>query len=368
MFKGAGTAYVGAILGLLLIAPTGKPQQNEATSSSTAKTPSAVTKKMLETQKMETVQENPVAIDQIALPPPPVAIQTLKPTKKNQRQIKEIKLKAPQKQPRATLSAGVQEIQTLTTKSKPGTAASTHDPIQPLKRIARKPVEKSESTSVNHKALNNPELSDHRKKPITWKSSKEQRAISNVVEPINNATAKRDNINGRALVRMLEHGAGPNIRLAWPDGERNREHLFRMLTNCFGMKTGVMDRDGSVFSEGAAPGTPWPIDLDKYSGFLRHADGLLAPSEAKLVYRIAGRHRLAPQSKVVRIFPRAFDAALLAGIRRIARRDLKERSNVRARYEMTGGGLSVSQIVVNKNPMQGKIQFSTRKNSCLISG
>ena len=98
-------------------------------------------------------------------------------------------------------------------------------------------------------------------------------------------------------------------------------------------------------------------------GFLRHADGVLAPSEAKLVYRIVGRHRLAPQSKVVRIFPRAFDASLLAGISRIASRNLKEGSNVRARYEMTGGGLNVSQVVVNEKSMPGKIKFFTHKKN-----
>ena len=368
MFKGAGTAYAGAILGLLLIASTGKPQQNEVSKSSSEKTPSEAPTKTSETRQMKSVQEKPVAMDKIVLPPPPIASPELKSSKKIQRQVKTSKLNALQRPAMPTSSAVIQEIEPLKIKPMPSTVAHSHRTIQPLKKIAPKPVAKNGSASVKHNALNNLELTDYRKRRVAQESSKEERVVSNIVEPNENGAVERRDINGRALVRMLEHGSGPNIRLAWPDGRRNREDLFQMLTTCFGMKTGVMDSNGSVFNEGTAPGTPWPIDLDKYSGFLRHADGVLAPSEAKLVYRIVGRHRLAPQSKVVRIFPRAFDASLLAGISRIASRNLKEGSNVRARYEMTGGGVNVSQVVVNEKSMPGKIKFFTHTKSCSMSG
>ena len=63
MFRGAGTAYAGAILGLLLIAPTGKPQQNEVGNSSSSKTTSVERKKSLETRQVKPLQEKPVAMD-----------------------------------------------------------------------------------------------------------------------------------------------------------------------------------------------------------------------------------------------------------------------------------------------------------------
>ena len=307
MFRGAGTAYAGAILGLLLIAPTGKPQQNEIGNSSSSKTTSVERKKSLETRQVKPLQEKPIAMDKIVLPSPPKAIQALKPIKKNQWRMKSNNLKAAQMPPMPKKNIVVQEIEPLKIKPKPGTAASVHRTIKPLRKTALKPVVKDLIAADKNKNPNNAVLAENREKRATQKLIKGEQTIGNIAEPVINAGVESDEINGRALVRLLEHGSGPNIRLAWPDRERNREHLFRMLTTCFGMKTGVMDRDGSVFSEGAAPGTPWPIDLDKYSGFLRHADGLLAPSEAKLVYRIAGRHRLA-----IEAFSRALEAIPVA--------------------------------------------------------
>ena len=368
MFRGAGTAYAGAILGLLLIAPTGKPQQNEIGNSSSSKTTSVERKKSLETRQVKPLQEKPVAMDKIVLPSPPKAIQALKPIKKNQWRMKSNNLKAAQMPPMPKKNIVVQEIEPLKIKPKPGTAASVHRTIKPLRKTALKPVVKDLIAADKNKNPNNAVLAENREKRATQKLIKGEQTIGNIAEPVINAGVESDEINGRALVRLLEHGSGPNIRLAWPDGRRNRENLFKMLSTCFGMKTGVMDRHGSIYNEGTAPGSPWPIDGDQYSGFLRHADGVLAPSEAKLVNRIVGRHHLAPQSKVVRIFPRAFDASLLAGISRIANRDLREGLNVSARYEMTGGGLNVSKVVVNENPMSGQIKFSAHTKPCSMSG
>ena len=162
---------------------------------------------------MKSVQEKPVAMDKIVLPPPPIASPELKSSKKIQRQVKTSKLNALQRPAMPTSSAVVQEIEPLKIKPLPSTVAHSHRTIQPLKKIAPKPAAKIGSASVKHNALNNLELTDYRKKRVAQESSKEERVVSNIVEPNENGAVERRDINGRALVRMLEHGSGPNIRL-----------------------------------------------------------------------------------------------------------------------------------------------------------
>ncbi len=46
---------------------------------------------------------------------------------------------------------------------------------------------------------------------------------------------------GRALLRLLEHGKGPSVEIAWPDDARDRTRLHRLLGRCYGMRLAVMD-------------------------------------------------------------------------------------------------------------------------------
>ena len=90
---------------------------------------------------------------------------------------------------------------------------------------------------------------------------------------------------GRTLLRLLEHGEGPLIQLAWPDKPDEREALYSRLEACFGMTAAVMDRTGKLYRHQGSVLRAWTPNMDLFSGFLRSPRGPLN----------GGRARPAPQ-------------------------------------------------------------------------
>ena len=54
--------------------------------------------------------------------------------------------------------------------------------------------------------------------------------------------------SGRVALRILEHGEGPEIEIAWPYSVRASNRLYHLFTACFGMKTAVMDSAGQLYT------------------------------------------------------------------------------------------------------------------------
>ena len=167
------------------------------------------------------------------------------------------------------------------------------------------------------------------------------------------ATALAD---GRPLLRILEHGAGPSIEIAWPNATSERERLFELFRSCFGMQVAVMDGQGNVFRDDGQPGQHWDIDLDRYSGFVRQPMGNLTAAEAQLVRAAQSRHRGTGADEPVRIFPRSADALLLGGLRQIVGTGTYETvETIRAVYRLEGGQVIVDSIVADGRAVAGGI-------------
>ena len=167
------------------------------------------------------------------------------------------------------------------------------------------------------------------------------------------ATALAD---GRPLLRILEHGAGPSIEIAWPNATSERERLFELFRSCFGMRVAVMDGQGNVFRDDGQPGQRWDIDLDRYSGFVRQPMGNLTAAEAALVRAAQSRHRGIGANNPVRIFPRNADALLLGGLRQIVGTGTYETvETIRAVYRLEGGQVIVDSIVADGRAVAGGI-------------
>jgi hypothetical protein len=124
---------------------------------------------------------------------------------------------------------------------------------------------------------------------------------------------KEDVAQGRVLLRMLEHGAGPSIEIAWPDSARQRDKLFERLRSCFGMRLAAMDGGDRLYVAEGARGVPWELNLDRYSGFIRQPAGLLAKAEKRAFADIQSHHARLGGAQLVRLFPRQVDAR---GLRR----------------------------------------------------
>ena len=164
---------------------------------------------------------------------------------------------------------------------------------------------------------------------------------------------------GRALLRLLEHGAGPAIELAWPKASAGRQALFSRLRGCHGMRIALMDDEGRLFIADGKPGTAWALNLDRYSGFVRRPSGRQAEAEAQEISRLRRHHRGLSAIQPVRVFPRHFDAVLLGGLRALLGGKWTDYGSIRARYWLDGRRLVVAGIEADGRSVPGRVDLSS---------
>jgi hypothetical protein len=172
---------------------------------------------------------------------------------------------------------------------------------------------------------------------------------------------------GRTLLRLLEHGRGPGLEIAWPAGRAGRQQLFHRFAACFGMRLALVDADGKLFAEGGVRGQSWAPNLDRYSGFVRRPAGRLTASERRRAGAIAVHH--GRRGALVRVFPRRVDALLLAGLSQLVGPGYRAARTIRARYRQVAGRLSVEDVSVDGRAVAGRIELSrAMKASCRRGG
>jgi hypothetical protein len=163
--------------------------------------------------------------------------------------------------------------------------------------------------------------------------------------------------SGRPLLRLLEHGDGPNIDIAWPHNARGREALFQSFADCYGMLVALMASNGDLYSDQNASG-PWRINRDHYSGFVRQSGALGTTGERTWSRRILHRHPRAAGSTTIRVFPRAMDALLIGGLSRLLGVDYRAAKSIGARYVQTGNAILIDDIVADGLPITGRIDLT----------
>lgn len=163
-------------------------------------------------------------------------------------------------------------------------------------------------------------------------------------------TASHDNAEaqtGRALLRLLEHGQGPGIEIAWPGYGAENNALYKRLQRCFGMVNAIVTSQGQLYSMQSPVGENWVPNIDRYSGFVRQPAGRTISAEQRNALQIRRRHGLGAGGKVVRIFPRNVDAAILGGLQSIIGNNYRAIRNIQASYQTVGGQLEVTNIIVD---------------------
>jgi len=174
------------------------------------------------------------------------------------------------------------------------------------------------------------------------------------------------NATGRPLLRLLEHGRGPSLEIAWPGDRRDRDRLHTLFAHCFGMRVAVLDGDGRLFDDASPRGTPWDINTDLFSGFVRRFSGGGPARERRTVNRIRDRHGL-PGGASVRIFPRNADAVLLGGLHQLIGNRYLKAGRIRAAYRLSHGRVGVTDIDVDGVPVPGSIDFSAAaRRGCVL--
>lgn len=170
-------------------------------------------------------------------------------------------------------------------------------------------------------------------------------------------TAEKAAQAGRPLLRMMEHGEGPSIEIAWPRDSRARADLYRVFSQCYGMRMALMTAGGSFYDEASDPGRAWPINTDRFSGFLRRSEGGATADELGAAQRIRARHGLA-KATAVRVFPRRTDAVLLGGLKNLTGDGYGKGRTIRAAYRLSGWRVGIAAIHVDSRPVAGEVDLS----------
>ena len=163
---------------------------------------------------------------------------------------------------------------------------------------------------------------------------------------------------GRALLRLLEHGSGPSIEIVWPPPASTRERLFQRFKSCFGMRVALMDGGGGLYVATGRQRRPWELNLDRYSGFVRKPTGRLAADERGELKDIRAHHGGLGETSPVRVFPRRVDALLLGGLRQLVGDDYGGVAAVRAAYRMREGSVLVVGVEADGRDLPGEIDLT----------
>lgn len=163
---------------------------------------------------------------------------------------------------------------------------------------------------------------------------------------------------GRQLLRIFEYGDGPEIEIAWPDSSAERERLHGVLRRCFGMRLALIDRAGGLYLDAGPRGSRWPIDLDRFSGFVRRPNGRITSAERRHADRVARYHHRLPATDPVRLFPRAADAALLGGLAHLLGGDYRTANAITASYRLRGLRVTVGDLRIDGRRVAGWIDLS----------
>ncbi len=174
------------------------------------------------------------------------------------------------------------------------------------------------------------------------------------VRPKRNGAAAKE---GRVLLRLLEHGIGPVVEIAWPSNAAARNKLYETLRRCHGMRVAVFVPDRGLFLSDSAPRQAQTLNTDRYSGFVRQSQGSVVTAESRVGQQIRQRHSLAYSGNSVRLFPRSEDAVLLGGLSSLTGTGYRNAQAIRAIYRQNGNKLYIENITMDHQNVEGRIDL-----------
>lgn len=290
-------------------------------------------------------EDRPTAVPSIVLPPPPDPPAASESGEADAPQAAAPRKSEAQAKPRRTVEALKAEPRNATPKSTTEVSA-----LRPRPR-AEEPQPPSPSAAPPVPEAPPQEEADSQEPVEVFE--RQPREDLAVVAPGQVALA-----DGRRLLRLLEHGSGPSVELAWPARSSDRVQLYQRLRACYGMQVALLDRDDRIFIAEGAPGSAWEINRDRYSGFIRRPSGSLSDEERDAAKRIRDHHDGLPLARPIRVFPRRVDALLLGGLRQVVGADYGKVRTIRARYRLVGKRLFLEEITADGGRVAGRVNLS----------
>jgi len=312
------------------------------------------------------VEEAPDSAATLLLPPPPPARKIPPPSEAQQA--------TPPPQPEATIIESPSQAQPEIAEAVPST-----EPIKTA--IDRESDPLSEAAPTNKAAIEaappprpRPTTDLVEEQAQTAAASSESTEIERDPSPRPDRAARAEDhivspgptveAEGRVLLRILEHGSGPEVEIAWPESAIQRRDLYRLFEACYGMEIAVMDSGGRLYGRAGEAGRPWQPNLDRYSGFVRQPSGRLTLDEMDSIARIRTFHGGLRAAENVRLFPRRLDALLLGGFKSLIGDGYAGASAIRAHYRRDGDTVLVEGIRLDGRPILGRIDLSAAARHC----
>jgi hypothetical protein len=147
-------------------------------------------------------------------------------------------------------------------------------------------------------------------------------------------------LHGQQTLNKVVGEGGLDMEIFWPPTAQQSEYLYKVMTQCFGMQSAVIDDEGNLFFISGK-------DRGSHTGFSPLLRKIMQPAsrdEVKVINEIVQRNVISGSYTPVRIFSKLVDARLVNGVAQITGNVIHSQSVVRANYVIDQGRVYISNI------------------------
>ena len=158
-------------------------------------------------------------------------------------------------------------------------------------------------------------------------------------------------LRGQQTLNKVIGEGGLDMEIFWPPTAQQSEYLYKVMTQCFGMQSAVIDDAGDLFFISGK-------DRGSHTGFSPLLRKIMQPAgrdEVKVINEIVQRNVISGSYTPVRIFSKLVDARLVNGIAQMTGNVIHPQSVVRANYVIDQGRVYISKITHNGVRSSGRL-------------
>ena len=147
-------------------------------------------------------------------------------------------------------------------------------------------------------------------------------------------------LSGQQTLNKVIGEGGLDMEIFWPPTAQQSEYLYKVMTQCFGMQSAVIDDEGDLFFISGK-------DRGSHIGFSPLLRKIMQPAgrdEVKVISEIVKRNAISGSYTPVRIFSKLVDARLVNGVAQMTGNVIHPQSVVRANYVVDQGRVYISNI------------------------
>jgi hypothetical protein len=162
-------------------------------------------------------------------------------------------------------------------------------------------------------------------------------------------------LHGENTLDKVASKGGLDMEIFWPPMPEHSTYLYRVMTQCFGMQSAVVNSNGDLF---LASGQ-MSANNTSLSPLLRQLKQPANTAEHRVIRQIVAQNDLAAGYQPVRVFARSVDARLVDGIAQLTGSPISQQSVVRADYVIDQGRVYIANITYNGVPSNGRVLLAS---------